>query len=166
MTRTLYSGTRNASSWAFRAWLALKEANIPFEEVIVDIRKPQRLANLAKISEFSAPGAVPVLIDDNTVIYDSLAIMEYANDLSGGQLLRDSPGFALDFPLKARSTLIAVQCLTTRLRNPLGFSAFGRENFRKAKVPILSGGFHWPTYALFPVCFASPPTCPRLSHGL
>ena len=87
MTRTLYSGTRNASSWAFRAWLALKEAGIPFDEVVVDIRKPQRFANLAKIAEFSPPGAVPVLVDGDTVIYDSLAIMEYANDLSGGQLL-------------------------------------------------------------------------------
>jgi glutathione S-transferase len=87
MTRTLYSGTRNASSWAFRAWLALKEAGILFDEVVVDIRKPQRFANLAKIAEFSAPGAVPVLVDGDTVIYDSLAIMEYANDLSGGRLL-------------------------------------------------------------------------------
>jgi len=87
MTRTLYSGTRNASSWAFRAWLALREAGVPFDEVVVDIRKPQRFANLAKIAEFSPPGAVPVLVDGGTVIYDSLAIMEYANDLSGGQLL-------------------------------------------------------------------------------
>jgi glutathione S-transferase len=51
MTRTLYSGTRNASSWAFRAWLALKEAHIPFEEVVVDICKPQRFANLAMIAD-------------------------------------------------------------------------------------------------------------------
>lgn len=87
MTRTLYSGTRNASSWAFRAWLALKEAGVPFDEVVVDIRKPQRFGNLAKIAEFSPPGAVPVLVDGGIVIYDSLAIMEYANELSGGQLL-------------------------------------------------------------------------------
>ena len=87
MTRTLYSGTRNASSWAFRAWLALKEAGVPFDEVVVDIRKPQRFGNLAKIAEFSPPGAVPVLVDGGIVIYDSLAIMEYANDLTGGQLL-------------------------------------------------------------------------------
>ena len=32
MSRILYSGTKNASSWAFRAWLALKEMNIEFEE--------------------------------------------------------------------------------------------------------------------------------------
>jgi glutathione S-transferase len=87
VTRILYSGTRNASSWAFRAWLALKEADVPFEEVVVDIRLPQRIANLAKIAQFSAPGAVPVLVDGDAVIYDSLAIMEYANDLSGSHLL-------------------------------------------------------------------------------
>lgn len=87
MTRTLYSGTRNASSWALRAWLALKEAGVPFDEVVVDIRKPQRFANLARIADFSPPGAVPVLVDGDTVIYDSLAIMEYANELSGGRLL-------------------------------------------------------------------------------
>jgi glutathione S-transferase len=74
MTRTLYSGTRNASSWAFRAWLALREANIPFVEIVVDIRKPQRFANLAKIAEFSPPGAVPVLVDGETVIFDSLGV--------------------------------------------------------------------------------------------
>jgi len=87
MNRILYSGTKNASSWAFRAWLALKEAEVDFKEEVVDIRKPQRFANLAKIATFSPPGAVPVLVDGDTVIYDSLAIMEYANELSGGRLL-------------------------------------------------------------------------------
>ena len=87
MNRILYSGTRNASSWAFRAWLALREAGVEFEERIVDIRRPQRFANLAKIGEFSPPAAVPLLVDDGVVIFDSLAIMEYANELSGGFLL-------------------------------------------------------------------------------
>jgi len=89
MTRTLYSGTRNASSWAFRAWLALKEGGLPFEEEVVDIRRPQRIANLERIRAFSPPGAVPVLVDDGTVIFDSLAIMEYANEVAGGRLLPD-----------------------------------------------------------------------------
>ena len=87
MSRILYSGTKNASSWAFRAWLALKEQGIKFEERVVDIRQPQRLGNLARIAEFSPPGAVPVLVDGDAVIYDSLAIMEYANELGGGSLL-------------------------------------------------------------------------------
>ena len=91
MSRILYSGTKNASSWAFRAWLALKEAGLEFEEQVVDIRRPQRYANLNRIAEFSPPGAVPVLVDDETVIFDSLAIMEYANDLAGGTLLPADP---------------------------------------------------------------------------
>ncbi|QSX78688.1 glutathione S-transferase family protein [Agrilutibacter solisilvae] len=86
MTRILYTGTRNASSWAFRAWLALKEAGVEFDEKVVDIRRPQRLDNLARIQRFSPPGAVPVLVDGDAVIFDSLAIMEYANDLAGGAL--------------------------------------------------------------------------------
>jgi len=87
MAITLYSGNRNASSWAFRAWLALREQGIEFEEIIVDIRRPQRWGNLAEIGTFSPPAAVPVLVDNECVIYDSSAIMEYANELGDGSLL-------------------------------------------------------------------------------
>jgi glutathione S-transferase len=55
MTRILHSGTRNTSSWAFRAWLALKEAGVDFDEHVVDIRRPQRFANLERIRAFSPP---------------------------------------------------------------------------------------------------------------
>ncbi len=91
MKRIFYSGTKNASSWAFRAWLALREQRIDFEERVVDIRVPQRFANLAEIATFSAPGAVPVLVDEGVVIYDSLAIMEYANEIGENSLLPSDP---------------------------------------------------------------------------
>ena len=86
MKRILYSGNRNASSWAFRAWLALKEQGIPFEERIIDIRRPQRWENLQYIGTFSPPAAVPVLDDDGLIIFDSLAIAEYASELGEGNL--------------------------------------------------------------------------------
>ena len=70
-----------------RAWLALREAGVQFDEVLVDIRRPQRYGNLARIGEFSPPAAVPVLATGRTIIYDSLAIMEFANDACGGRLL-------------------------------------------------------------------------------
>ena len=97
MARILYSGNRNASSWAFRAWLALKEQNIDFEEIIIDIRRPQRWSNLAEIGQFSPPAAVPILVDDDTVIYDSNAIMEYANELGDASLL------PIDLKLRAQA---------------------------------------------------------------
>ncbi len=86
-TIKLFSGTRNASSWAMRAWLALREAGMVFEEEIVDIRVPQRFDNLARIGAISPPASVPVLLVEGAVIFDSIAIMEYANDACGGALL-------------------------------------------------------------------------------
>lgn len=87
MKPLLYSGTKNASSWAMRAWLALREAGIAFEEEVVDIRRPQRFANLDRIGAFSPPAMVPALVVDPTVIFDSVAIMEYANEVADGLLL-------------------------------------------------------------------------------
>ena len=101
MSRILYSGTKNASSWAFRAWLALREQRIAFEERVVDLRKPQRLEDLARIAAFSPPGAVPVLVDGDAVIYDSLAIMEYANEIGDGSLL------PMDAKLRAQARSLA-----------------------------------------------------------
>jgi glutathione S-transferase len=86
-----YSGTKNASSWAMRAWLALRAADIDFREVIVDIRRPQRFANLAAIGRFAPPATVPVLVVEGRAIFDSLAIMEYANDMAHGTLLPSDP---------------------------------------------------------------------------
>ena len=86
-TPLLYSGTKNASSWAMRAWLALREAGIAFDEEVVDIRRPQRFANLDRIRAFSPPAMVPVLMIDEMAIFDSIAIMEYANDVAAGALL-------------------------------------------------------------------------------
>jgi glutathione S-transferase len=83
----LYSGTKNASSWAMRAWLALRAAQFDFYEEVIDIRRPQRFANLERVGLFSPPAMVPVLVFGEQVIFDSLAIMEFANDVSGGQLL-------------------------------------------------------------------------------
>ena len=88
----LYSGSRNASSWALRAWLALREAGLEFEEEIIDIRRPQRFAGLARMAALGPSATVPLLETPEGVIFDSLAIMEYANDRCGGRLLPEDAG--------------------------------------------------------------------------
>jgi glutathione S-transferase len=124
LNRILYTGTKNASSWALRAWLPMRELNIDFTEHVVDIRKPQRFANLARIAEFSAPGAVPVLVDDGVVIFDSLAIMEYANDIGGGSLLPDDARLRAH----ARSLLAWVHSGMSGLCSSMSFeSSFYKE---------------------------------------
>lgn len=97
MTYTLYSGTRNASSWAMRAWLALREQNIEFEERIIDLRKPQRFKQLAMVAEFSPAASVPVLVTDTATIFDSSAIMEFASEHGAQSLL------PADLELRARA---------------------------------------------------------------
>lgn len=87
MAPKLYLGTKNASSWAMRAWLALKFSGYAFEEELVDIRRPQRFPNLARMAALSPAATVPLLDTGSTVIYDSIAIMEFANDVCKGILL-------------------------------------------------------------------------------
>jgi len=87
MDYILYSGTRNASSWAMRAWLALRIQGIQFEERIIDLRRPQRFKELARVGEISPAAAVPVLVTDTTTIFDSMAIMEFASEHGDNPLL-------------------------------------------------------------------------------
>ena len=50
---------------------------IPFEEKLILLDQPDTLTN---ILAFSPTGKVPVLIDDQFVVWDSLAIAEYLNE--------------------------------------------------------------------------------------
>jgi len=70
-----------------RAWLALREQDVEFEERIIDLRKPQRFKQLASVGRFSPPAAVPVLVTDKVTIFDSLAIMEFASECGAKPLL-------------------------------------------------------------------------------
>jgi glutathione S-transferase len=84
MRRVLYIGNKNISSWSLRAWLALREKGVAFEERVVDLRAPDHAPDLATISPART---VPALHDGDLVVYDSLAIMEYAEEAFPGPAL-------------------------------------------------------------------------------
>lgn len=75
MTLTLVIGNKNYSSWSMRPWIALKASGIPFEEVLVPLYTGA--ADKERILSFSRAGKVPVLIDGDVTVWDSLAILEY-----------------------------------------------------------------------------------------
>jgi glutathione S-transferase len=77
MALTLVIGNKNYSSWSLRPWLALAYHKIPFEEVIIPIHTPETPAAIAK---YSPAGKVPVLIDGETVVWESIAILEHLAD--------------------------------------------------------------------------------------
>ena len=66
-------GNKNYSSWSLRAWLVLREANIPFEEKRIVLDAPETAEALESLN---AARRVPVLVIDGEVIWDSLAIAE------------------------------------------------------------------------------------------
>lgn len=72
--RVLVIGNKNYSSWSLRAWLALKMLGLEFEERRVSLYVPGAKEQLLG---YSPAGKVPVLIDGERRIWDSLAILEY-----------------------------------------------------------------------------------------
>lgn len=78
----LVIGDKNISSWSLRPWLALKQAGLPFTEVPVRLRQPDTSSQIAC---HSPSGKVPVLIDGDLHVWDSLAICEYVAELAADQ---------------------------------------------------------------------------------
>src|SRR5450432_3081817 len=76
MALTLVIGNKNYSSWSMRPWVALKAANIAFEEVLIPLYTGD--ADKQRLLGFTPAGKVPVLIDGDVTVWDSLAILEYA----------------------------------------------------------------------------------------
>jgi glutathione S-transferase len=74
MTLKLVIANKNYSSWSMRPWMAMKLAGIQFEEQVISLDDPQFKAELSKLTP---AGKVPVLIDNDRHIWESLAIIEY-----------------------------------------------------------------------------------------
>ena len=76
---TLYIGNKNYSSWSMRPWVLLKQAGIPFKEVKLRFDAFDGDSHFKQeILKVNPAGRVPVLVDDGFVVWDTLAIAEYA----------------------------------------------------------------------------------------
>ncbi|MGX1323477.1 glutathione S-transferase [Bradyrhizobium sp. USDA 377] len=75
-TLKLAIGNKNYSSWSMRPWLALRANDIPFVETVIPLYTDNP-ADKEQILSFSRAGKVPVLVDGDVTVWDSLAIIEY-----------------------------------------------------------------------------------------
>jgi glutathione S-transferase len=101
----LYIGNKNYSSWSMRPWVLMREFGIAFEEVMLrfDGFDPGSRFKQA-VGRISPVGKVPVLVDGDLVVWDTLAIAEYLADTY--------PGLALwprDLRQRARSRSLCAE---------------------------------------------------------
>ncbi|MGJ3649229.1 glutathione S-transferase family protein [Sphingomonas sp. GlSt437] len=80
----LIIGNKAYSSWSLRGWLACKQSGLPFEEVVVPLYN-EDWDKRREGDEFApSSGKVPILWDEDVVVWDSMAIIAYLDELSGG----------------------------------------------------------------------------------
>ena len=83
MSYTLLIGNKNYSSWSLRPWLLLHAFGVPFTEERHIFDTPEFAAEI--LSRKRSPnGKVPVLVDGDITVWDSLAISEYLAERHAG----------------------------------------------------------------------------------
>jgi glutathione S-transferase len=73
----LIIGNKKYSSWSFRPWIAMRVKGIAFDEELIPFDDD---AGNPAIKAATPAGKVPVLVDGNLVVWESLAILEYLAD--------------------------------------------------------------------------------------
>jgi glutathione S-transferase len=131
----LVIGNKSYSSWSLRAWLAAKQSGLAFEEQVVPLYGADwDSTRLAEPLLAPSHGKVPVLWDDDAVVWDSLAIIEHLADKVG----RDR------FWPKAASARAMARAMVAEMH--AGFAALRRElpmNLRRPPAPLaLSAEVH------------------------
>ena len=74
---TLVIGNKLYSSWSMRPWLLLRQLGIRFDEVLIPLDQPD---TKQKIREHSPAGKVPILIEGDIAVWESIAIMDHVGE--------------------------------------------------------------------------------------
>ena len=74
MSLKLILGNKNYSSWSLRPWIAMRNAGLDFEEEVIPLYEP---GSAERMLAYSPTGKVPVLLDGEMVIWESLAILDH-----------------------------------------------------------------------------------------
>jgi glutathione S-transferase len=74
----LYIGNKNYSSWSMRPWVLMKQAGIAFDEILVRFDSFDNDSQFKTTLRALTPtGKVPLLVDGDLAVWDTLAIAEY-----------------------------------------------------------------------------------------
>lgn len=97
---TLVIANKCYSSWSLRPWLLMKQLGVAFDEILI----PLDLADTKeKVLKHSPAGKVPILIDGDVTVWESIAIMEYVGEAFG------SPAWPEDRKARAMARSVAAE---------------------------------------------------------
>ncbi|CAD5374195.1 Glutathione S-transferase family protein [Rubrivivax sp. A210] len=100
----LVIGNKNYSSWSMRPWVLMKQLGLPFEEHKLRLELTPHSAFKRELAHFTPAGRVPVLLDDDFAVWDTLAIIEYLHDKFPGRGI-----WPEDMRLRARARSLAAE---------------------------------------------------------
>jgi glutathione S-transferase len=116
----LYIGNKNYSSWSMRPWVLLKQAGIPFEEIKVRFDSFDADSGFKRtVGAVNPVGKVPVLVDGDLAVWDTLAIAEYLAETHPGHALWPSEPKAR---ARARSVCAEMHAGFSALRSHCGMN--------------------------------------------
>lgn len=123
---TLVIGNKNYSSWSLRPWFFMKQHGLEFTEKRVALFTPNTDAELER---YGSDYKVPILVDGELTVWDSLAILEYLSEkhLNGGGWPGDEAARAL-----ARSISCEMHSSFTHVRGEMPMNC--RKRFSGIKL--------------------------------
>lgn len=116
----LYIANKNYSSWSMRPWLVLKAFDLPFEEIMLPFPAERNTGTFKQdVLAINPNGKVPVLIDQDVLLWDSLAICEYLAEQHPQQAL-----WPTERKLRAHARCISAEMHSgfTHLRSDCGMN--------------------------------------------
>lgn len=122
----LYVGADHVSAFAMSAFVALKEKQLSFELVTVDLKARENY--LATYRNLSLTCKIPTLVHDDFALSESSAIAEYLDELSPGH----KKLYPQDIRQRARARQLQAwlrsDLLVVRKERPFDLVYFGKKN--------------------------------------
>jgi maleylacetoacetate isomerase len=127
------------SSAAYRARIALNYKGVAYESVAVDLRAPVSAQRAPEFLALNPEGLVPVLIDGDTVVRQSLAIIEYLEETQPAPPLLPRAAAAR---AQVRALTLAIACDIHPLNN-LRVLNYLRDPLAHGDAEVNAWYAHW-----------------------
>jgi len=127
------------SSAAYRARIALNLKGVAWEQVLVDLRAPASMQHTREFRALNPQGLIPVLVDGEAVLTQSLAMIEYLDET------HPEPPLLPRAPLpraQVRALALAIACDIHPLNN-LRVLNYLREKFAQDDAGVNAWAGEW-----------------------